>query len=424
MSSIIRQLRTELLRVHAHPRGRICVLTGARQVGKSTLVRHAFADYALVDLDSPVERARWERLSPDDWIRQVPRAIVDEVQKLPVLLDTLKAAYDRSPDVRYLLLGSSQIRLLRGVRETLAGRVALHELYPFSLPELATVEVPGATPGESLLIALLRAERPQDLLRARMADIRPPSAADNRTRRAWGGFLTGGGMPATWAPEYSEDDRAAWLRDYVATYLQRDVADLARLERLEPFARAQQAAGLRVARPVNVSEIARLSGIAPPTARDYLHYLELSYQVVLLPAWYRNPEKRLSKSPKLHFLDPGVLRAVLGRRGLPDGFEVENAVVAEVVKQVRTAGLAVQLSWLRTADGREVDLLVEREDGFIAIEVKAAERVVPSDARHLRDLGELLDKPLLASLVVSHDDVWGELGPPATWKLSIPGLLA
>ncbi|MCK9463541.1 MAG: AAA family ATPase, partial [Proteobacteria bacterium] len=154
----IRLNQKSIQEIHAHDRGRLLVITGARQTGKSTLARMAFPDYDVVNLDSPVERALYERWAPAEWISRYPRAVIDEAQKLPAIFDTIKACYDRNPDVRYVLLGSSQILLMKGVRETLAGRAALRELFPFSLPEL--VAEPGIEPVESRLVRMLRAASP------------------------------------------------------------------------------------------------------------------------------------------------------------------------------------------------------------------------------------------------------------------------
>jgi len=129
--------RASLVRIRRRAAGkhsRLLVLTGARQTGKTTLVRHAFPDYEYVSLEDPAVRPSWTRLSAADWVRHHPRAIVDEVQKAPSLVESLKAARDTDADVRYLLLGSSQIRLLDKVKESLAGRAALEEPWPLTLP--------------------------------------------------------------------------------------------------------------------------------------------------------------------------------------------------------------------------------------------------------------------------------------------------
>jgi predicted AAA+ superfamily ATPase len=170
---------------------------------------------------------------------------------------------------------------------------------------------------------------------------------------AWDKLSTRGGMPFLWEEDLDEDDRSAWLKDYCLTYLQRDLADLARLDRLEPFVRAQRVAALRSAQCLNFSDLARAADIAPTTARSFLRYLELSYQVVLVPAWSANEEKRLVKMPKLHFLDAGIRRSLVGKQGPPDGAEFESMVFAELHKLVRNASPPWRIHHLRTADGEK-----------------------------------------------------------------------
>jgi predicted AAA+ superfamily ATPase len=402
MKSITRLCDAELQRLQKGPRGRLLAITGARQCGKSTLAAMAFPDYPVISLDSPVLRASLERLPVADWLRQYPRAVVDEAQKLPSIFETLKACYDQDRQSRYILLGSSQLLLLKQIRETLAGRIAIQELFPFSLPELCSVAT-GADPVESRWLKLLRSG---DLAAALPELFTIQSGHDEASaiaRDRWEYFLHWGGMPAIIGEEWSDADRAAWLEDYHLTYLQRDLADIARLDRLEPFSRVQKAAALRTAQPINFSDLARLGEVSPPTARQFLHYLEISYQTLLLPAWYRNQEKRLVKQPKLHFLDPGIRRAILKKRGDPDGAEFESAVVAEAWKQVRTFRLPVEFHHLRTLDGREMDFLVELENGFLAIECKQTQGVDATDFRHFRNLESVLDKPVLAGIVVASE---------------------
>ena len=412
------------MELHARDRGRMLVLTGARQCGKSTLAGISFPERPRIDLDSPIEREIYARMSPNEWIQRYPQAIVDEVQKLPELFDTLKACYDRDPTVRYLLLGSSQILLMRRVRETLAGRAALMQLYPLTLPELTAGD--GSAPVESLCIRLLRSDRPAVELAQTLDPVYALSNDYAVAQSRWQDFLIWGGMPVLTREGWTDDDRFEWLRDYHLTYLQRDLGDLAQLDRLEPFVRAQRSAAMRTAQTINFSELARLADVAPATARKFMRYLELSYQIVMLPAWFRNPEKRLSKQPKLHFLDPGIRRAILGQRGAANGAEFESAVIAEIYKQCQNARLPLTFHHLRTVDGREVDLLVEREDGFIAVEVKQTDHAAATDFRHLRRLEEILDKPLLLGLVVSQDGRFRqpESGDEPLWNVAAPHLLS
>lgn len=401
-------------------RGRLLVLTGARQVGKTTLVRRLCPDYTYISCDDPTLRPQLLALSVNDWILRYPKVILDEVQKAPALFDTVKAIYDQSPESRQVLLGSSQILLLEKVRESLAGRAAILELFPMTLPELLAEgwETPVLP---SRWISYL-ADPQHDL--KRFAGIPALSPEYSRATLAWERFLAVGGMPALWStPTLEADECREWLRDYVRTYLQRDIRDLAALRELEPFVLAQRAVAAQSGGLLNLSDLARTAGIAPSTAQRFLRYLEISYQTLSLPPWFRNPAKRLAKTPKLHLLDPGIGRAILGKWGDLSGLEFESAVVAELYKQLRSWNQEATCHHLRTMDGREVDLLVELEDGYVAVEVKQSAKVSLRDARHFGGLADILDKPLLQAFVLSNDPVPRALAPgitalPVAWALA------
>jgi predicted AAA+ superfamily ATPase len=407
---------SEYLQQKANSRfGRITVLTGARQTGKTTLVRQLFPDYTYITLDDPVTRPDYARIAAAQWQERYPLAILDEVQKLPALIDSIKATYDVYPHTRYILLGSSQILLLEKVRETLAGRAALVELYPLTLPERQTMDWSDSIP-PSRLVRLLQGE-PASILQG----IPRTDTAYAKAESAWSDYLEYGAMPAIVDASLTVTDKREWLHDYIRTYLQRDVRDLGNLRELEPFVRAQKSLAALGGQLLNISELAKQAGIATATAKRFITYLEISYQVITLAPWFRNLNKRLAKSPKVHFLDPGIQRVLLNRTGTLTGNELESAVVAEVYKQIKTHALPVDCYHLRTVDGREVDLLLELENGYVALEIKASQHVSHSDARHLHDLESLLDKPLLHALVVSNDPQihqWGAVtAVPFAWLL-------
>jgi predicted AAA+ superfamily ATPase len=418
-----RLLSKRMSALHKRSRGRIIVLTGPRQTGKTTLASKLFPDHALLSMEDPVVRPEYSRLTAKDWAVRYPRAVIDEVQKLPPLMETIKACYDQYPEVRYILLGSSQIMVMKKIRETLAGRVAIQDLLPLTLPELMT-EGWEEDPIESRLIRWLSdgpARDPGDLLQEVLgADERHAEA-----KQQWEYYLEWGGMPALVRPDFTPEDRRNWLADYFTTYLQRDLSDLGRLDDLEPFVRAQQAVALKTSKTINYSELGRLAGVTSPTAKKFLRYLEISYQVIALPAFYRNEEKRLSKQPKIVFLDPGVRRGVLRKGGVPDGLEWESAVISEIFKQIKSKDLAVSFYHVRTFDGSEVDLLLECEEGFVAVECKMTRQAASSDFRGLRALPSILDRPLLAGLLVCQEDgVRSWEGPypmystPPSWLLT------
>ena len=395
---ILRSIQNEALHLSEKERGRLVVLTGARQTGKSTLAKALHPEWAVVSLDSPRERAVYLDYTPAQWIRQYPRLILDEIQKAPELFDTLKTCYDRDENMRMLMLGSSQVLLMKGVRESLAGRAVIRELFPFTLAESL-----GRGDQATLLEQWLASP---GRIRDCLAGLAPDSTlkpAHAESLAAWQHLACWGGMPSVHQAGWTDTDRTEWLHDYCLTYLQRDLGDLAQLQRLEPFVRAQKIAAHRTAQCVNYADMARAADIPPVTMKQFLRYLELSYQVVLLPAWTRNPEKRLSKMPKLHFLDPGIRRAVLNQQGETHGAEFESLVFAETHKILKNTRAPWEAFHLRTADGRKVDLLLEHESGLIALECKQTRQVNSSDFRHLHDLETLLDKPVLAKIVLSMD---------------------
>lgn len=378
--------------------GRILVLTGARQTGKTTLAKEAFPAIPYISMDDPTVRPAFTRMSAPEWLERYPIAVIDEVQKTPGVIDTLKAVHDRSTEARYVLLGSSQILLLSRVKETLAGRVALEELWPLTLPEMETDAWEEPVSFSRFLHWMCDDPKKEFPLTVPALD-----AAWGKQCRLFQSYLTLGGMPSLHDPELTDEERRDWLRDYQRTYLERDVADLAALHDLEPFVLAQRIIADRTGKTVNYSEVAKDAGISVPTAKRFIRYLELSYQVISLKPFYRNTTKRLTKMPKLHFVDPGILNAVLKRQGEPTGEAFESAIVAELWKQIRNADLNAELYHLRTYDGREVDVLIELEMGFIAVEIKKSFHVSVSDARSMTELETVLDKPLIASFVLSND---------------------
>jgi uncharacterized protein len=399
--------------------GRIVVVTGARQTGKTTLAKHCFSEFEYISLEDPITRPQFTSLSASQWHNMYPSAILDEIQKTPLLIESVKAVYDTYSDSRYILLGSSQILLLQKVRESLAGRAALVELFPLTFPEILT-DSWEENIIESKMVRWLR----DGTERLDIFDGIP--ATDERFARVskiMNEYLRFGAMPAIVDSALDDQEKYDWLYDYVQTYLQRDVRDLANIQDLEPFVRAQKTIAGLTAQAVNLNNLAKLSGVSAPTAKRFLSYLEISYQVLVLQPWYRNLNKRLVKSPKIHFLDPGIQKILLSRRGESTGNEFESAIIAEIVKQIKSNRVVADYFHLRTSDGREVDLLLETEKGFIPIEVKQAGTVNATDARHLIDVGHILDKPVIHSFLLSNDTRIQSLGAgitamPAAWFLS------
>jgi predicted AAA+ superfamily ATPase len=391
------------------PTGRILVFTGARQTGKTTLTKRTFPDYAYLSIEDPVTRLQYTKLTAAQWKELYPRAILDEVQKEPRLVESIKSVYDQWPEPQYLLLGSSQLLLLEKVKESLAGRCAIIELFPLTMPELRTADWSDPVPDSIFQTCLRDPEKPLPVLPSFLLDQNMAAK-----KSAWDHYVRFGAYPALTNPALTDTERHNWLRDYVRTYLERDVRDLASFRDLEPFVKLQRALALRTAQTLNASSLAAEIGLSVKTVQRYIRYLDLSYQALLLPAWSRNAGKRLVKMPKVHYLDNGVLQAVLQKKGGLTGAEFESLVAAELYKQLRSARIEAQLYHLRTQSGYEVDLLLELPQGYLAFEIKMAEKINLADLKRLQKLNTVLDKPLLQVLLLSNADQIHQIAPNLT----------
>ena len=393
-----RQIENNILALKDKQYARILVFTGARQVGKTTLVKQLLPDYTYLSIEDPIKRKSYLNMTAQQWEALYPKAILDEVQKEPQLIESIKATYDTYGNVRYVLLGSSQLLLLEKVKESLAGRCLIYELYPLTIPEFETNSWADDIHPSIWQRLLTKATEHIALLPSFLLDERMSQKA-----AAWQHYVQYGGYPALVADEMNMEDRYVWLTNYVHTYLERDVRDLASFRDLDPFIKLQRATAIYTGCVLNASNLARDLGVTSKTVQRYLEYLRLSYQVLLLPAWERNSAKRLVKAPKIHFMDNGVLQAVLQKRGGTTGAEFESLVVSEIYKQAKNVFANVSFYHLRTQDGKEIDLLVETQDGYFAFEIKMAEHVTIADARHLMSIDSILDKPLLQGFVLSND---------------------
>lgn len=393
-----RQIEDKVLSLKDKQYGRILVFTGARQVGKTTLVKQVLSDYTYLNIEDPVKRKSYLTLTAQQWKKLYPKATLDEVQKEPQLVESIKAVYDTYDDVRYILLGSSQLLLLEKVRESLAGRCVIYELYPLTLPELETNSWDDEVTQSEWQILLTAPKEELSLYPSFLLDERMV-----QKQAAWQHYVRYGGYPALVAENTSDEDKYLWLTNYVHTYLERDIRDLASFRDLNPFIKLQRATALYTGCVLNASDFGRDLGITSKTIQRYLEYLRLSYQVLILPAWERNTTKRLVKAPKIHFMDYGVLQAVLQKRGGMTGAEFESLIISELYKQAKNISANVSFYHLRTQDGKEIDLLVETQNGYYAFEIKMTEHVGMTDARHLMNLDTILDKPLLQGFVLSND---------------------
>jgi uncharacterized protein len=348
----------------------VAIVTGARQTGKSTLVRQPelFGGREYITLDDVLERDIARR-DPELLLERAPRLVIDEVQHAPDLLIAIKRSVDeRRERGRYILTGSANLLLQRDVSESLAGRAGYVTLWPFSRREQLGFGTAGVW-GD-----LLEQEpgRWPELLRTQAA---PPEP--------WHALARRGGYPVPSYELAEEADRALWFDAYAATYLERDLRQLSAIDNLADMRRLMRALCLRLGGLLNQAELGRDLGLPSTTVQRYINLLEVSYQLVRVPAFSVNRTRRLMKSPKVYWGDTGLAMHLAGQTE-PGGAHLENLVLCDLLVWSSDApGRPSVLHW-RTSSGLEVDFVVERGTRLLPVEIKAASRVRRDDGRGLR----------------------------------------
>jgi len=334
------------------------VLTGPRRSGKTYLLRHAFpmASYHLLEDPDVIARIRADARG---WLAEVHTpAILDEVQHVPEILPYIRTLIDRAPSRRgrWLLTGSQDFTLMKGVSESMAGRAAVFTLLPLSYRETNRWN-------------LLRGGFPDVVLR-------PRSAAD-------------------------------WFRSYIQTYLERDVRSLLQVRDLATFRRFLALLAARNGQLLNKTDLAAPLGVSVPTITSWLAVLEVTGHVLLVPPYFENLGKRLVKSPKLYFYDVGLAAYLLGIETSPQitthplrGALFENLVVVEALKHRFNLGRRSNLSFFRDSAGNEVDLVYALADRLIAVEIKAGQTVSGSFLSTLHTLERLLPDAVAGKVLV------------------------
>jgi hypothetical protein len=379
----------------------VVTLTGPRQSGKTTLVRATFPDLPYVTLEAPDTRER-AIADPRGFLNGLPDgAVLDEVQRTPDLPSFIQGLVDEDPRPgRFILTGSQNLQLLDRVSQSLAGRTRILNLYPLSLSELENRE--PWDPDASSVPEFTR------------------EAASERSLHAT--------LHAGFYPRIHDLglDPGPWLQDYRATYLERDVRQIVNVQDLEAFSRFVGLCAGRNGQILNASSLGNDAGVDHTTVRRWLSVLEASFLIILLRPHHRNFGKRLIKSPKLYFLDPGLLCSLLGVRTADDlrvhasrGAVFESFVLAELVKAYAHRGRRPPVWFWRDSAGHEIDFLVDRGASLLAIEAKSGETAPPSFFDSLawwRGLTDSPDAPTL--LLYGGDESFTLRGmPAASWRM-------
>lgn len=376
----------------------VALLMGSRQVGKSTLAQALIesswrATYLTLDDRALLDAALRD---PDGFIRGAPTpAVIDEVQRAPDLMRAIKRVVDRDRKPgQYLLTGSANVLTLSSVSESLAGRVALHTLYPLGWPELL------GKPKPTILKDLFEAASSRELIKK---FLKYPKK-DNKAQIIKGIF-TGGYPPPVLMT--SEQARSQWFSSYRQTYLERDLLNVKLIEHLPDFNRLLSLVAFRTGRLMNLSDLSRETGIPFTTLRRYMHLLEVTFQIYLLRPYFTHLGKRLVKTPKIYFGDTGMALHLMGidewsvleKQG-HIGPIVETWAATEILKLMSITDLRFQLYFWRTQTGREVDFLIERGGKLAAIEVKWSQRIDESDITSLKQCAEDFKDRLLFSVII------------------------
>ena len=388
---IRRQAETVLLeRAKAYP---VVTVLGPRQSGKTTLCRIAFPDKPYVNLEQPDVR-EFAQQDPQAFLDQyLDGAVLDEIQNVPSLLSWIQVLTDSDPRAgRFVLTGSHQLQLSAQLTQSLAGRTAVIELLPLSLSELMSQNVSMPTDG----------------------------AVDQ--------WMLQGGYPRIHAQQMLPE---VMLSDYFATYVERDVRQLINLRHLREFGQCVRLLAGRTGQLLNQSSLGNEVGVSSNTITQWLSILEASFVVFTLAPWSANLGKRLVKSPKVYFYDVGLACWLLGIKTVEQlqyhplrGALFENLVVLEVMKAQRNQGLREPLYFFRDSNGLEVDLLLERAEGLVLVEIKASQTVAAPLFKGLRTVSALLGERVKKQYLVYGGDALQERTGVQVLPFHMSGTLA
>jgi len=321
----------------------VTLLTGPRQSGKTTLLKQILSNYHYVTLESPDILLRLQE-DPRGFLEGFPHLIIDEAQNYPPLFSYIQEYVDHSKQTqKFVLSGSQNFLLAENISQTLAGRAAVLELLPLSYAEYMTYPK----------------QKQPDL---------------------WD-YLFHGSYPR---PYHEKLDHELWYNSYIRTYLERDVRSLIHIRDLSRFQLFLKLCAGRHGQLLNLSSLSNECGISQTTASHWLNILEASYIVFRLQPYYRNFNKRLVKTPKLYFYDTSIVCRLLGIDSSEHlsihasrGAIFEGFMLTEILKTYRAQGKNAPLYFFRDQTGDEVDIIIEKNDGLLAIETKSSKTFVP-----------------------------------------------
>jgi uncharacterized protein len=346
----------------------IVCLSGARQTGKSTLLKHTFKNkYRYISFDDPNIRERALR-DPHLFLDECgDYVILDEIQYVPDLFPYIKILVDENPSKkgRFILTGSQQFTLIKNIGETLAGRIALLRLYPLSIVEenlLKKHKKKSLATRELFLKHCIRGSYPQLVIHSKM-------------------------------------DSEQWYSSYIETYLERDIRTLYDIGSLREFHQFMRLLAARVGQQLNLSDLSRDTGVSVPTIKRWISILEAGNIIFLLPPFSQNFGKRITKNPKVYFLDLGLVSYLTGLEsdkhvlyGPMAGALFENFVIQELIKWYFHRGKTPRLYYMRTHNNLEIDLIIEQNMRLYPVEIKLSKTPLFSMTSSMDQLKKIFHK--------------------------------
>lgn len=324
--------------IEASSRYSVLTITGPRQTGKTTLARHLFPDYPYYSLENPDIKMLVHE-DPVGFLNSSKNMVLDEVQNAPQLLSYIQGLVDEEPERRFVLTGSSNFSIIKSISQSLSGRTAVFELLPYSLEEIDDTE----TSTDQLLVS--------------------------------------GAYPGVWSDGKEPYD---FYSNYVTTYLERDVRDIVNIKDLDSFQKFLRICANRIGSIWNSSEVSNELGVSVNTIKSWLSVLQASYVIVMLQPYFTNTRKRLTKSPKLYFIDSGLAAYLLEiesanqlSRDRMRGHLFENLIITEALKRRMNDGRNNNLCFYRDSNGNEVDLITKSEGRLNLYEIKSSETYHP-----------------------------------------------
>jgi predicted AAA+ superfamily ATPase len=361
----------------------VLLISGARQVGKSTLALHlGIENYITLDDINIYEMAKND---PKGFIENLQKpVIIDEAQRLPKLMITIKEYIDRDrTNGEFVLTGSASLQGFKDISDSLSGRIGIVELYPLSLKEKSQKE--------ENIIDIFGASLDQYILKKYPIDIKK--------------YILDGGYPEILKID-SQKAKYLWFSSYIRTYIESDARELANIRNLDKFVKMYRLCMIRSGNMFNKNELQKEAGLDNKTFDSYFAVMEHTYQIQKLQPFFKNQLKRLVKTPKIYATDTGILSHLLQigtREELENshykGDVVETFIYDELLKANSAALRKVGLYYYRTTDKKEIDFILDYGHKIVAIEVKTSKSVSKSDFKHMyhlqKETPELFDKGIV-----------------------------